>query len=51
MKKKANIILNVALIILFAWFLLSFVEINAKNINANAQYSKWNAFVILFQQK
>lgn len=51
MKKKANIILNVTLIILFVWLLISFVEINAKNINANAQYSKWNAFVILFQQK
>lgn len=49
MKKKANIILNVTLIILFAWFLLSFVEINAKNINTDAQYSKWNAFVVLFQ--
>lgn len=51
MKKKANVILNVALIILFAWFLLSFVEINAKNIDADANYSKWNAFVVLFQQK
>lgn len=50
MKKKVNIILNTALIILFAWFLLSFIEINAKNINANAQYSKWNAFVVLFQK-
>lgn len=50
MKKKANVILNTTLIILFAWFLLSFVEVNAKNIDANAQYSKWNVFVVLFQK-
>lgn len=49
MKKKANIILNTTLIILFAWLLLSFLEVNAKNINIDAQYSKWNAFVVLFQ--
>ena len=49
MKKKANIILNTALIILFAWLLLSFIEVNAKNINTDAQYSKWNVFVVLFQ--
>ena len=49
MKKKANIILNTALIIFFVWLLFSFIEVNAKNINANPQYSKWNAFVVLFQ--
>lgn len=50
MKKKANIILNTALIIFFVWLLFSFIEVNAKNINANPQYSKWNAFVVLFQK-
>ena len=49
MKKKANIILNTALIIFFVWLLFSFIEVNAKNINTDAQYSKWNAFVVLFQ--
>ena len=49
MKKKANIILNTALIIFFVWLLFSFIEVNAKNINANPQYSEWNAFVVLFQ--
>ena len=48
--KKANIILNTALIIFFAWLLFSFIEVNTKNINENAQYSKWNAFVVLFQK-
>ena len=51
MKKKANIILNTAIIIFFVCLLFSFVEVNVKNIDTNAQYSKWNAFVILFQQK
>ena len=49
MKKKANIILNTIIVIFFAWILLSFIEVNAKNINTDAQYSKWNAFVVLFQ--
>ena len=46
--KKSNIVANIVFIIsvlLFVWFLLSFVEVTANNLTT-AEYSVWNLFEV-----
>lgn len=36
-----------AMIALFAWFAVSFAEINAQNLNKTPEYGKYNVFRII----
>lgn len=49
MKQKINMIIMIICITIFAWLFLSFMEVNAKNLDKNPHYSKFNAFVLLTQ--
>lgn len=47
MKQKLNFVIMTICITIIAWLFLSFLEVNAKNLDENPQYSKYNAFVLL----
>ena len=46
MKKREKICMAISAIILL-WLFVSFIEVNAKNLEPNPQYNNWNAFVLL----
>ena len=46
MKKKEKICIAISAIIIL-WLFVSFIEVNAKNLEPNPQYNDWNAFVLL----
>lgn len=46
MKKGEKICIAISAIILL-WLFVSFIEVNAKNLEPNPQYNNWNAFVLL----
>lgn len=48
-----NFVLNLFVflsVVFFAWGIVSFVEVNSQNLNANPEYSSYNMFV-LFSSK
>lgn len=45
MKKFINNLITAVSIIMLGWIILSFVEINVKNVNPNPTYSKFNIIV------
>lgn len=45
--KKAGDVFAVFCALLILWLLVSFVEVNAKNLTENPTYSSYNFFVIL----
>jgi hypothetical protein len=47
MKKFISKIISVLLILITVWFVSSFAEVIAKNIEPNPQYSRANMFCIL----
>lgn len=49
MKKGEKICIAISAIILL-WLFVSFIEVNAKNLEPNPQYNDWNAFVLLTER-
>ncbi len=49
--KKSIIILNILSMLLIAWFVISFFDVNFNNdiINGTGPKLDWNAFVIMFK--
>lgn len=45
--KKAGDIFSVFCALLILWLLVSFVEVNAKNLTENPTYSDYNFFAII----
>ena len=50
MKKREKICIAISAIIIL-WLFVSFIEVNAKNLEPNPQYNNWNAFVLLTENE
>lgn len=49
MKKKIAVIAEVIMVSVLAWVLVSFIEVNVKNLEESPEYCPINAFVILME--
>lgn len=46
-KRKAGNIVTVFSVLILIWMLLSFMEVNAKNLTENPAYNDYNFFVLI----
>lgn len=46
MKTLLNII-SIIFALIFVWGIVSFIEVNSKNLYDNPQYSSWNMFELM----
>lgn len=51
MKKACKVAICTIGVVLFAWFILSWIDVVADNCKPNPQHSKYNVFVLATQQE